>query len=320
MRQEYAARINRVIDYIESHLDQDLSLASLADVACFSPFHFHRIFRAFTGETLNRFILRIRLQKAANQLLTNPGKPVTDIALDCGFSGSAVFARSFKGYFGMSASQWRLEAGDIDSKNCKYLSKTCKGVGKVCEEIIRSFSYIDKETQNLCWRIEMKQEKKITVEIMEMPEFQVAYVRHVGPYKGDSRLFEALFNRLMTWAGPRGLMGGDARVLTVYHDDPKLVQEDKLRVSACITIEKDMPVEGEIGKMNIPGGKFVVAGFEISDPGEYEKAWDMVYGQWLPGSGFQPDDRLCYEICKNDPKTHPKGHHLVDICIPVKPL
>ncbi len=91
---EYIARINRVIDYIEKNVDKDLSLEVLAGVACFSSFHFHRIFKAIVGETLNQFINRIRLEKSATQLMSNPNKTITDIAFDCGFSGSASFARS----------------------------------------------------------------------------------------------------------------------------------------------------------------------------------------------------------------------------------
>jgi AraC family transcriptional regulator len=73
-REEYVARINRVIDYIESHLDERLSLERLAKVANFSPFHFHRIFGAMVGQTLNQFIARLRAEKAAMQLVSNPKK------------------------------------------------------------------------------------------------------------------------------------------------------------------------------------------------------------------------------------------------------
>ena len=75
-RVEYLARIHRVTDHIERHLDERLALEDLARVACFSPFHFHRVFTACAGEPLYRFILRLRLEKAANQLAQNPGKSI----------------------------------------------------------------------------------------------------------------------------------------------------------------------------------------------------------------------------------------------------
>ena len=82
LRQEYISRINRVIDYVEANIDQDLSLASLAKVANFSQFHFHRIFRAMVGETLNGFSQRIRLEKAAARLWDHPKESITEIAFD----------------------------------------------------------------------------------------------------------------------------------------------------------------------------------------------------------------------------------------------
>jgi len=162
---------------------------------------------------------------------------------------------------------------------------------------------------------------QIQVKVKDLAEFHVAYVRHIGPYKGNSELFEKLFEKLMKWAGPRGLLRfPETKVLAVYHDDPRITNEDKLRTSACITIPRDTPVEGEIGKMAISGGKYAMARFELADSSEYEGTWDLVFGVWLPESGYQPDDGPCYELYINDPKEHPENKHIVDICIPVKPL
>ena len=166
----------------------------------------------------------------------------------------------------------------------------------------------------------MKNKEKIKVEVREMPELNVAYVRHIGPYKGDSELFQGLFDKLMKWAGPRGLLRfPETQVLSVYHDDPKITREDKLRTSVCITVPKDTAVDGEVGKMAVPGGKFAVASFEIAGD-EFQDAWNMLMGGWMPESGFQPDDRLCFELFHNNPEEHPENKFVVDICVPVKPL
>ncbi len=163
-------------------------------------------------------------------------------------------------------------------------------------------------------------EQQVTVEVKEMPELNVAYVRHIGPYKGDGALFEGMFGALMKWAGPRDLLRfPETRMLCVYHDNPEITDEDKLRMSACISVPAGAEVDGEIGKMTVPGGKFAVARFEIASD-QFEASWGAVMGGWLPESGYQPDDRLCYELCHNNPSEHPEKKHIVDICVPVKPL
>mgnify|MGYP001545089721 FL=1 len=131
LREEYTARVNRVIDYIEDHIIEDQSLTDLADIAHFSPFHFHRIFRGMVGETLNGFIQRIRVEKAAAKLVLNPRTSVTEIAFDCGFSSSSAFARSFRETYGMSASDWRSHGHLQYSKNGKEKSKDRQSVGNI---------------------------------------------------------------------------------------------------------------------------------------------------------------------------------------------
>ncbi|MBU2510783.1 AraC family transcriptional regulator [bacterium] len=319
-REEYTSRINRVIDYIENNLDRELSLKHLAAVANFSQFYFHRIFKAMVGETLNSFIQRIRVEKAAIQLIASPRKTITEVALDCGFSSSASFARVFKEFYNKSASQWRDEAGAENSKICKVKNNNRQSVSNNREEQSRVLSHIDPVTQNFIWRINMAGINDIQIEVKEMPEFHVAYVRHIGAYQADEDLFRELFERLMRWAVPRGLFKPpETLFLSTYHDDPKITEDDKLRVSVCMTVPENTEVDGEVGKMKIPGGKFAVARCEIQAD-QYEQAWDAVMGSWMPDSGYQPDDRLCYEMSLNNPDEHPEKLHIVNICVPVKPL
>lgn len=161
----------------------------------------------------------------------------------------------------------------------------------------------------------MKQNK--SVEVKELPKMTVAYIRHIGPYKGNATLFERLWDRLFSWAGPRNLIGGkDFRSLIIYHDDPGVTIEDKLRMSVCITVPPDTKVDGEVGKMDIEAARYVIARFEITSD-EFQQAWDWVYGQWFPTSGYQPDDKPCFEMYPEEPKD---GKFVVDICVPVKPM
>ena len=154
------------------------------------------------------------------------------------------------------------------------------------------------------------------VEVKELPELQVAYVRHLGPYQGIG----AAFGKLMAWAGPRRLLGAPgAKLLAVYHDNPDITEADKLRSSVCLTVPEGTAVSGEIGRMTIPGGLFAVARFEI-DQNEFGDAWQALMGEWFPESGYQPDDRMCYEVYLNDYREHPRKKHIIEICEPVRPL
>ncbi|GJQ61304.1 MAG: AraC family transcriptional regulator [Melioribacteraceae bacterium] len=320
IRKDYRSRINKVIDYIENNIDVKFSLSDLSIIANFSPYHFHRIFKIYTGETLNQFIARVRLEKAATALVLNKSKSITEIALETGFSGSAAFARAFKEYYKISASEYRSGVKPPNSKIRKTVSNSGKQENKKRKEFTMTTDYFGNKPFNQSWRIKMSGKKELTtnVEIREFKPFTVAYVRHVGPYAADEKLFNNLFERLFGWAGPRNLIKEDSKILSIYHDNPEITEEEKLRVSICLEVPSDTEVTGDIGKMELAGGKYAVGHFELTAD-DYGDAWQTMYAGWLPKSGYEPDDRPCFELMLNDPKSHPEGKHIVDICISVKP-
>lgn len=307
LNSEYIFRINRTIDYIESNIENPMTLEELATVANFSKFHFSRLFQSIVGETPFQFILRVRLEKAATFILNNNNESISEIAYKCGFSDISIFSRNFKNYFHVSASQYRA-----NKSNNSNLSQQDSNRHQ-CDE--KSTPYFCPELQTIKWRTNMKLNKG--VEVKELPKMTVAYIRHIGPYQGNDKLFESIWNKLFSWAGPRGLIGGkDFKSLVVYHNDPNVTIDDKLRMSVCITVPPETKVEGEVGKMNIEAAKYVIARFELSAQ-DFQEAWDWVYGQWLPTSGYQPDDKPCFEMYPEEPKD---GKFIVDICVPVKPM
>ena len=310
-RREYLARIHRAQDYIEENLGEPLQLEAIAEAASFSPYHFHRLYTALTGETLYQFILRIRLERAASTLHHKPHESVTAIAVDLGFSSSATFARAFKAAFGVSASEYRRVAW---RKQCKTLGKD----GKVLTDAERYAVPVNFDSN--VWSEKMSKLEAKSIEVRDLPAKHLAYVRHVGPYAGDSGLFERLFDTVFAWAGPRGVfVPGQSETITVYHDNPDITDQDKLRVSCGVTVAPGTQVGGEIGLLEIPGGKYVCALFEI-DVSEFGAAWDAVCVDWLPRSGWQPGEGPCYECCLNDHRQHPEGKFIVEIRMNVKPL
>jgi AraC family transcriptional regulator len=296
---EYIFRVNRVIDFIENNLDEELTPEKISDVANFSRFHFHRIFAAFTGETLNEFIKRKRAEKAAFLLLNEPDKAIAEIAERCGYNSTAVFCRNFRERFGTNAGEYRNQNSKNGQKESNNSKLDPSGGEYVCDIVSPNKR-----------RFKMKK----NVEILDMPAMNVVYCRHTGNFEGIRFAYEKLFR----WAGPRGLMSADSKCITYYHDDPKITDIDKVRQSACLVVKDDVKPEGEIGKMQIPGGKYFVSHFEISQA-EFQEAWDSTC-LWLSETGYQPEDKGPFEIYHNNHEEHPEKKFIVDICIPVKPL
>lgn len=311
-RAEYTARFNRALDYIQAHLAEPMELETLASVACFSPYHFHRLFHGWMGETIHDFIFRLRVERAASQLVHNPHKSITEIGLDCGFSSSSTFARAFKSFHGVSASEWRRHGGHPNRKNRKTDRKDCEA-----EMVDGCASW--EMTDGIGPFRENPMTMNLNVDVKSLPPMHVAYLRHVGPYQENTALFERLFGKLCAWAGPRGLIGPDTTFLSIYRDNPEITEAQKLRLEVALTVPETARVDGEIGKQVLAGGTYAVARVKIL-PKQYGEAWDALMGGWLPSSGYQPDDRPCFEIALNNPKDDPEGLHHVDICLAVKPL
>ncbi len=106
---DYVDRVNRAIDHVTRNLAGPLRLEDVAGVACFSPYHFHRIFQALVGETLHSFVKRVRLERALFLMSHHGGSSLTDIALRCGFSSSSDFSRCFRSHFGVPPSVFDVE-------------------------------------------------------------------------------------------------------------------------------------------------------------------------------------------------------------------
>lgn len=293
-RQEYVGRVNRAIDYVRENLNGDLRLETIARAANFSPYHFHRIFRSVVGETVNAFVRRHRAQKAAGMLIHSPGMTITEIAVACGYSSPSLFAREFRTHYGASASQFR--AGGPTS------------VDRLRQELTRQGHVLQR-------RHAQRTEMSFRVQVREEPARHVAYIRHVGNYSDIGHAIE----RLARWAGSRGLFREDTRMLAVYLDNPDVTPVDKLRSDACITVPRGTPVQRDIGRTTLPGGAYAAAYVEI-DIAQYGEAWDRLFSDWLPESGYQPDDRPCYELYLNNPEEHPERKHILEICEPIRPL
>jgi AraC family transcriptional regulator len=301
VRKEHIARIGKAIDYIDSHLSEKLVLVDIAKAAYFSPFHFHRIFRLVVGETVNNFIIRKRIEKAASIFMNHKDVVITEVSSGLGFSSLSSFSRAFKKFYGMSPADFKNASPNKFSKICKTESKN--------GQIQISFEqYICNIEKSIKWY-----QMKATTSIQSINDFNIAYLSH----KGEMDKIGEVFNELIKWATPKGLMQQEnLRLLTIYHDSPKVTSPDNIGISAGIILNSEIKVDGAIGLKTVSPGKCLVARFEIK-PEEFQQAWESSF-VWMSDNGYEKGEKDPFEIYYNNYLDHPEGKFIVDLCIPIK--
>ena len=299
MNEEYIKRINSILAYIDTNLSADLSLETIAKLAFYSPFHFHRLFKSITNETLNGYVTRKRIEKTASILMHKKEISISELVLLFGFSSNSAFTRAFKKYYGQSPSDFRKSNSNSFRKISQINSKKGKE-NKVDEEYI-------------CTQDNFKQwiQMNATIEIKELPEMNWAFITQIGPNGLD-----AAYGRLFQWAIPKGLVDENLKMGRIFHDSFKITEPDKVRMSACLLLQKKVAVSGEIGLTTTPKGKCIVGHFEIP-PHEFGKSWESLF-IWMKENGYAKADQNPYEIMHNDFNKHPEKKCIVDLCIPIE--
>ena len=299
----YVDRMHRVSAYIDEHLDQFLDLESLAEVAHFSPFHFHRLFSALTGETLGAYLRRRRCEVAATRLLAQPRLSILQIALGVGFGSAEAFTHAFGARFGCSPTTWRLRQtaeraaiGNPDQTNSKP-----------------DQAQQHKAVEN---GVPIKTEIPMNVQIIERKPTPIAYLRHVGPYGQPIGTFWQ--TQVYPWMVANGLIG-QARY-GISHDDPRVTAPEQCRYDAGCEIPADVLARGDAHRTTLPGGRYAALSFRgiVAD---FESAWDALLRDWLPSSGLQLDNRPMFEYYPTDSGYDPASGVLeCKLCVPVVPL
>ncbi len=299
VNKNYMNRVNLALKFIDENLDVKLSLEAIAKAAHYSPFHFHRIFKAIIGESLNDYITRRRVEKAAMLLITRKGISISELSLKCGFNSNSAFTRGFKKFYSVSPTEFRrLSPGKF--------SKISKEESKIGQDDLIFEKYICNINNHLNW-IKMN----ANVKIEEIKELTFASITHIG-VNGMENTFE----RLMSWARPKGLMKSpNAKMGRVFHDSFKTTAPEKVRMSVCLLTESSFEVKGEINKMTIEKGRHIVGRFEIS-PNDFEKSWSSLF-VWMNDNGYEKAEGNPFEIYHNDFREHPENKFIVDLCIPI---
>ncbi|GAB3521172.1 AraC family transcriptional regulator [Photobacterium alginatilyticum] len=296
---DYLQRLTPVIRYLEQHYEESVNLQLVAEMANLSPYHFHRIFKAVTGETLASYIKRLKLQNAAQQLFFKKVS-VMEVALDHGFSSSQSLAKAFRLYFGLTPTEIRncttLEEYSVLLRNSKIGHTLRKPRHESFHSEDYSVGYQPQRSENM------------KTELFE--ERWLAYVRVTGPY-GEN--YEPALGKLYQWAGAKGLQ--DGQCVFIYHDNPEATPADKCRTDICLTVPEDTEGSQGIEVKKVPAGSYASIRETVTEQSQYGTFWESLMEQ-IVASGLEVDDRPCFELYHSyNPETRVAD---VSFCEPIK--
>nr|WP_316654390.1 AraC family transcriptional regulator [uncultured Gellertiella sp.] len=274
----YESRLQRVIAHIHDHLEDDLDMDRLGEIACLSPWHWHRIYRAVQGETLQATVKRLRLQRAARALIAT-GRSVAEIARDSGYPNVQSFTRTFSAAYGKPPAEFRKTGLHVN----------------LSQAILNG----DNSMYDVIFRDE--------------PPVDAIGIDHTGPYTEIGQAFD----RLNGLARSRGLFGPGARIYGVYYDDPEGRDPRTLRSVACLsTSDTARPVEPPLRRLKIAGGRYAVLTHK-GPYSSLPLAYQWLYQQWLRSADVEVRNEPPIEIYLNTPMDTAPQDLITEICIPV---
>lgn len=279
---DHARLANDALYYIYRYIDTDVNLEELSHTLGISTFHLHRVFTAEFGESLYQTIQSIRLQKAANLLLTNVHSTMSIIASQCGYSTQSAFIRAFKIRFAMTPTQWRK--GGFESYSGTILAHV---------DSARSFESLEHE-------------------IIKMPALEAFYVRH----KGYDPSIRNAWQKLQVWLLEHDIV--PTYHIGLHHDNPIITPLDSCQYVAAVVVDaKQIKRVQTPNRFTIPSG--VYARFSLlGHYGDVLAFLRWVYHVWLPQSGFETTTAPAYTMYRKNHFLSSDGMFDLDFYLPVR--
>ncbi|MBL4784681.1 MAG: AraC family transcriptional regulator, partial [Cohaesibacteraceae bacterium] len=248
---------------------------------CFSPYHFHRIYRAMMGETLKDTVKRLRLHRAAGALLKSE-QPIAQIATAANYTSTAAFTRAFRTSYGHPPAKYRRSGNVISLKPSGTATKFPKSP----------------RLQN--------------VKITSAETIKVVTLGHKGSYMEIGKAFDRLF----TWAGSRNLLTNN-RIFAIYYNDPESTREEDLCSAAAFEFNTcDAEIADDMTYTSLPSGRYAVLR-HTGSYAELESAYKWLFQTWLPTSGEELANHPCFEEYVNNPRALPPSEWITDIYLPL---
>ena len=273
----YEERLNRVTAYVYDHLDDEIDLYKLSEIACLSPYHWHRIYHAMRGETLAETVKRLRLQRAAGYL-AQTSMTIKEIAERSGYRNLQSFTRIFRSAYDMPPAHYR-----------------------------KTGSHTQFRTQNL-----QRSNAMYDVAIKTVPKTRAASVSHTGSYMQIGKAFDILYG----WLAARDLIRPGIRSIGVFYDDTTVVPEANLRSRACVVTNNGFAIEPPLEHVDILGGEYAVLGHK-GPYANMKAAYQWLYAEWLVQSGREVGDAPWFEEYLNSPRDTAPAELMTEIYLPL---
>jgi AraC family transcriptional regulator len=250
----YHQQLNKVISFIGEHLDEEISLESLSDVFGISKFHFHRLFTAFTGLSLQKYIRWLRLKRSAHQLIIDKDQSIINIAINAGFESHA-----FKKACGCSPNQFR------------------RGI---------NWSYW--ELSPYC--LPKPGKTNMNVDIKNINKIRLAVIEH----RGDPTFIAESVNKLVSWAKSQSvsLKPKPGESFAIAYDDPSTTPASEFRLDLGIKVPENLKLDENIIEKYLPAGRYATAMHKGSRVNIGDTVYSL-YREWLPSAGEQLGDLPC---------------------------
>ena len=286
--ENYHSRMQRVLDHIDQHLDEDLSLATLSGVAAFSTHHFHRQFSATFGVTVHRYVQLARLKRASYQLAYRGDITVTDIAMEAGYQAPDAFARAFRERMGQAPREFRR------SPDWAPWFAALRPLNDARSRLMKIYSRDD-------------------VVIQAFPATPVAVMAHRGRADG---LLHTIRN-FVNWRKVVGLGRDRSATFTVFHS-PQASSGDEFSIDLCAATDRPIPTNshGVVAGL-IPGGRCAVLRI-VGDSDNLEAPATFLYRDWLPASGEETRDFPLFCQRLSFYPDVPENETVTDLFLPLK--
>jgi AraC family transcriptional regulator len=289
--------------HIQTHLEDDLRLDTLAKRTGFSAYHFHRLFRSAIGEPVKDYVRRLRLEKAAYRLKVSE-EVILHLALDAGFKTHESFTRAFRRQFGLTPNEYRSH----------FLKASRARKKQVQPQYIADYNIKD-ETGLLPNGSTSRQ-----VRVEHVRPIIVAFVRHVGPY--DKLLdkespMSVLWEELFAWGNATGLIDVDSLLIGIPQDDPSVTPPQKQRFDVCVQIPEFRNPSGHIGCQTIPAGMFGV-GRHFGSFDNLADSYTHIYDSLVTSGKYNLRTQTPFEVYSYSQVKGDIRIHFTDVYLPVE--